>query len=374
MKKIGLLINPISGMGGSVGLKGTDGKDTLFKAIKLGALPNAPNKVIESLKELKEIQDQVMFITGAGELGENVLKQLGFKYELAYKESEGIIYTTEKDSENLLRNLINYDIDILLFAGGDGTARLVANIIKENIVCVAIPTGVKIHSSVFAINPKVAGKLTKEYLIEGLTTGLEEVVDLNEEMYRNNIVVTDLYGYLKIPRKEKYLQNKKAPTPLSQEETLQAISLDVIDNLENDIYYFIGAGTTTSYIMKKLSLDYSLLGVDVIRNRELIRRDCNEKDLLEFAKKGKCILYITPTGGQGFIFGRGNQQISDVVLRKIGKENIRILADISKLINLRGRPLIIYTGNDVIDDDFSGYYKVKIGYGRDMLYKVTNKF
>lgn len=373
MKRIGLLINPISGMGGSVGLKGTDGKKILEKAIKLGARSNAPSKAKETLKELRELKDKLLFFTGSGLLGEKILEKYDYNFVVVHKSSAEDEFTSENDSIQVLNKFLELNLDLIIFAGGDGTARMVTRIIANKVPCVAIPTGVKIHSPVFTINPMIAGKLALEFLENGLPTKIEEVVDLNEDMYRKDIVVTDLYGYLKVPYKKKYLQNKKAPTPLSEEEYIKSIALDIIDNMEEETYYLIGAGSTTNYLMNELGLKSTLLGVDIIQKGKLIKADCNEKQLLEIVEKHKCVLIISPTGGQGFLFGRGNQQISYKVLSKLDKEGIKIVSTIHKIIDLRGRPLIVYTGNDEVDKHLSGYYKVKTGYGRELIYKVTNK-
>lgn len=373
MKRIGLLINPISGMGGSVGLKGTDGKKILEKAIKLGARSNAPSKAKETLKELRELKDKLLFFTGSGLLGEKILEKYDYNFVVVHKSSAEDEFTSENDSIQVLNKFLELNLDLIIFAGGDGTARMVTRIIANKVPCVAIPTGVKIHSPVFTINPMIAGKLALEFLENGLPTKIEEVVDLNEDMYRKDIVVTDLYGYLKVPYKKKYLQNKKAPTPLSEEESIKSIALDIIDNMEEETYYLIGAGSTTNYLMNELGLKSTLLGVDIIQKGKLIKADCNEKQLLEIVEKHKCVLIISPTGGQGFLFGRGNQQISYKVLSKLDKEGIKIVSTIHKIIDLRGRPLIVYTGNDEVDKHLSGYYKVKTGYGRELIYKVTNK-
>lgn len=373
MKYIGLLINPISGMGGSVGLKGTDGLDILNKAIELGAKPLAPTKAYEALIELKEMSKDIFFYTGADKLGEGIVKELNYNYEVLYKSKLVNNFTTEEDSEKLINELQKKKIDLLIFAGGDGTARLVSKMIGTSIPCIGLPTGVKIHSPVFALTPTSGGKLALDYLKSKIPLRNTEVVDLNEDLYRKGVVVTDLYGYLNTPFKEQYLQNKKSPTPLTKEESLYAIALDIVDNMKENVNYLIGAGSTTSYIMKELGLQNSLLGVDIVRNKQLVASDCNENKILKEIKNYNNKLIITPTGGQGFLFGRGNQQISYKVLDYIGKENIIIISDIEKIIALKGRPLIVYTGKNEVDNYLSGYYRVKTGYKIEMMYRVSNK-
>ena len=255
------------------------------------------------------------------------------------------------------------EVDLILLVGGDGTARDIYRAVENRVVALGIPAGVKIHSGVYGNTPELAGELALLYLRdEVLTTKEEEVVDIDEEAFRNNLVRTTLFGYLKVPYKKELLQNKKAPTPLGEEASQRAIALDIIDNMEKDLYYLIGPGTTTRAIMDELNLPNSLLGVDIVKNKELVKLDCNENDIISILGNHKGKLIITPTGGQGYLLGRGNQQISPRVLEKIGKKNIVIIAHNSKIIDLRGNSFLIYTGDETTDKNLEGYYRVKVGY------------
>lgn len=190
MKVIGLIINPVAGMGGRVGLKGTDGKDILAKAKKLGAIMEAPSKALKALKRLMDIQEQILVLTSSGDMGENQCKQLGLKYEVVYKTGN---ITDSLDTINAAIEMEKREVDLILLVGGDGTARDIYRAVENRVVALGIPAGVKIHSPVYGNTPELAGELALLYLRdEVLTTKEEEVVDIDEEAFRNNLVRTTL--------------------------------------------------------------------------------------------------------------------------------------------------------------------------------------
>lgn len=370
MKKIGLIINPIAGMGGKVGLKGTDGEGILKKAIELGASMEAPGKARKGLEELIDIKEKIILITCKGNMGEYIANDLGFKSHVVYFSSGD---TSSEDTKKGAKKIFEEGVEILLFVGGDGTARDIYEVAGTEEVVLGIPAGVKIHSPVYGNTPENAGRLAFNYLTGGINkVSEEEVVDIDEEAFREDKMRTRLYGYLKVPVDKKFMQNKKAPTPLDEESTQRAIALDIIDNMEEDTYYIIGPGTTTRAIMELLNLPYTLLGVDILKNKQIAELDCSEEKILNHIKDKRSKLVLTPTGGQGYLLGRGNQQISHRVIGEIGKDNIIIISTNGKLINLRGEPLLVYTGNQTIDGKLKGYYRVKVGYETEKMYLVSN--
>ncbi len=371
MKKLGLIVNPIAGMGGRVGLKGTDGIDTLKKAKNLGAFEEAPKKAKKALEKLKEIKEDLLIITCSGKMGQEISEDYEFKTKVILNVEGN---STENHTILAARNMLEKEVDLLLFVGGDGTARDIYNAIGNKLVVLGVPAGVKIHSPVYASTPEKAGELARLYL-QGKKTRVkeEEVIDIDEEAFRNDIVNTRLYGYLKIPYEKNFVQNKKAPTPLNEELSKETIALDIIDHMEEDIIYIIGPGSTTRWIMTTLKLPYTLLGVDIILNKKMAKIDATEKDILNNIKNHPAKLVLTPTGGQGCLLGRGNQQISSDVIQKVGKENIIIVSANSKLVELRGKPLFVYTGDRDLDKYLQGYYRVKIGYKDEVMYKVTGE-
>ncbi|HML38838.1 MAG TPA: ATP-NAD kinase family protein [Bacillota bacterium] len=407
MKTIGLIINPIAGMGGRVGLKGTDGADILNKAIRLGALKEAPNTALGALRKLEPLREELRVLTASGDMGENQCRALGFRHEVVYQakalcgsadtggqELESGALTDSGDTEKAAGIMAELGTELILFAGGDGTARDIYRAVGTTPAVLGIPAGVKIYSPVYGNSPRAAGELACRYLCgENLPLKEEEVVDVDEDAVRGNRVITKLYGYLKVPFQREYLQNKKAPTPLSEAESRMAIALDVVDHMEKGKYYLIGPGTTAGAVMEALGLPNTLLGVDIIRDKALVKADCGEKDILDILGdeigqredkasyreggvdagngEGTGKLVIAPTGGQGYLLGRGNQQISPEVLRRIGKENIIILSVNSKIIDLQGSPLLVDVGDEAMNRKLEGYYRVKVGYGVDIMYRIS---
>lgn len=369
MKKIGLLINPIAGMGGRVGLKGTDGADIVKLAQERGAIPESSTKAIKALKQLLPLRDELLFLVAQGSMGEMAVREVGLRYDVVY---EAGAETHSVDSIQLLDKFRAMDVELVLFAGGDGTAGDVAKGIGLSIPVVGIPTGVKIHSPVFAITPEAAGQLALDYLTDSVLGLIEkEVIDIEETAFRRDEIVTEVFGYLTVPDNEAQLQNLKSPSPQDEADAQVSAALQVIDEMEDGVYYIVGSGSTTSRVLEELGIIGTQLGVDIIKDGELVAKDVYETEIMTIIGDQPTKLIVTPMGGQGYLFGRGNQQLSDKVLARIEKEDIIIVSTHGKINTLYGRPLWVYTGDAAIDEKLSGYYKIVLGYGRYAIYKVT---
>jgi len=370
MKKLGLIVNPIAGMGGRVGLKGTDGSRILEEAKKLGAKPQAQNRAIEALKKLEFLKDSIELITYPHPMGEKAAMSCGFSPKVI--GSFPATQTTAQDTQNAAKDMRDLEVDLLLFAGGDGTARDIYTAIGDSMVVLGIPAGVKIHSAVYACNPVRAGELARLYLEGKAKSILEaEVMDINEDDYRMGRLVAKLYGYLRIPFERRYLQRIKAGSAASEKYYQEAIAVSIVEDMSDDYLYIIGPGTTTRAVMERLNLDCSLLGIDLVYKKKLAGKDLNESELLEKIKGKKAKLIITPIGGQGYLLGRGNQQISPEVICQVGKHNIVIIATKQKINSLQGRPLLVDTGDRATDKLLNDYFKVITGYREAIVYKVT---
>lgn len=371
MIKIGIIINPIAGMGGIVGLKGTDGEETLNKAIELGSTPKSESMAKKALKELLPLKKDIIIITADSNMGEDIAKDLGFEVKVVYKRNSE--NTTSFDTKSACSKMLKEGLDLLLFSGGDGTARDISSVVDLDMVCLGIPAGVKIHSPVYAINPKSAGKIAYKYITGNIKhVNEQEVVDIDEEDYRKGRVNTRLYGYLKVPKETVLIQNRKAPTPLSEESAQQAIGLYIVDNMQDDVAYIIGPGTTTKSIMDILNTQNTLLGVDIVINKKIYKLDANCEDILNVVRNMKSKLIITPTGGQGYLLGRGNQQISAEVIKHIGKENIIPILTKQKLLNLKFKPLYVDTFDDDVNTLLDGYMRIVVGYNEQIMYAIKS--
>jgi len=364
--KIGFIVNPIAGMGGSVGLKGTD--NLYDEALRLGAKPVAPEKARQFLIYAMEYVLEHEIISCGGEMGEIILKSLNLKnYEIVYYPGGK---TTREDTIECAKILSNSSI--IVFVGGDGTARDIVKAIDEKVPILGIPSGVKMYSAVFASSVH-AGSETLRFFLEGKAQLMErELMDINEEMYRKNSLDIKLYGYAKVPYVPDYVQNSKAEIySTEEEEDKQGIAEFFIDTMDMDALYLLGPGTTVKKITELLNLNGTLLGFDALYKGKIIANDLNEKLILELLDKfNKITIVLTPIGNQGFILGRGNLQITERVLEKIRKEDIMILATPSKLSGIKN--LIIDIGDQVLEKKFTGYYKVITGYGRMKMYKVIS--
>lgn len=360
MKKIGFIVNPIAGMGGKVGLKGSDGADTIEKAKALGAKPESPDKAKRALKMLKEQQGEFTLHTLPGTLGEDEAKALGYTPEVVSMELSG----TAEDTKQGAKALLEEGIDVLLFAGGDGTARNVAEVVEEKIPVVGIPAGVKIHSAVYATSPENAGKVLLHFLeSDDVKTITADVMDIDEDAFREGRLSARLYGVMKVIEEPRLMQSSKAGSQGSDEDALAGMAEYVVEDMEQDVVYIVGSGSTTRHIMEKMDLDGTLLGQDVVVNQALVVKDATEQQILEAIDGKEAKIIISPIGGQGYLFGRGNQQISPAVIRQVGKKNIIVVSTPEKLKGLGDKPLLADTGDAELDKELEGYFRVVVAYG-----------
>jgi len=371
-KKLGLIVNPIAGMGGRVALRGSDGKETIRKAIELGSTPISPKRTVEALKRLMMIRDNIELITYPYNMGEEEAKESGFNPTVIGSITKG--ETTSSDTRKAAKEMAALKTDLLLFAGGDGTARDIYDAVAETIPVLGIPAGVKIHSAAYAINPLMAGELTVMYL-RGSNTSVNEVevMDIDEEVLREkDRISAKLYGYLKIPYERRMTQSPKEASCGGEQEAamMQAIAERIVNDMEKDWLYIIGPGTTTRSIMERLGLQNTLLGVDVVERKKIVANDVNEVQLIKIMDGKKAKIIITPIGGQGYIFGRGNQQISPEIIMRVGSDNIIVIATPMKIYSLMLKPLLVDTGDEDVDRLLKGYRKVVTGYREETVCKV----
>jgi predicted polyphosphate/ATP-dependent NAD kinase len=370
-KKLGLIINPVAGIGGRVGLKGSDGLEIQKRARRLGAVSAVCDRTIQALERLRPVAEHLDILTYPAEMGENAARACGFALQTIGEIEPGA--TTAQDTRTAAREALKLGARLLLFAGGDGTARDICRAVNVKLPVLGIPAGVKIHSAVFATNPANAGSLAAIYL-QGRIPALREaeVMDIDEEAYRRGQISARLYGYLKTPVKTGLVQNPKVAARPAESSAMAAIAREVVDRMEPDTLYILGPGTSTRAVTRLLGLAKTLIGVDVVLNRRLLAADVNEAQLIEFIRDKPARIIITPVGGQGYLFGRGNQQISPAVIEKLGKNNIIVIGTTEKIQALRGAPFLVDTGSRRVDEMLAGYLRVITGCGERIIYRIAN--
>lgn len=370
--RLGLIINPWAGIGGSVALKGSD--DMAQQALALGAVPMAQQRAKAALTELLPLKNQIKIYTFAADMGQDVAAALGFAVEVVGNAQS--VPSTAMDTEQAAAILVEGGVDLLLFAGGDGTARNICTVIanhhsQSHTTVLGIPAGCKIHSGVYAITPAAAGKVVAQMVRGELVTVQDaQVMDIDEVAFRAGTVRAKRYGEMQIPSELRYVQSVKTAGKESEELVLDDLAAYVASQMEDGVRYVMGSGSTVAAVMAELGLPNTLLGVDVIENGAVIAADVTALELLQLVQGHPCKLIITLIGGQGHIFGRGNQQLSPDVIRAIGRDNIMLIATKTKLQQLQGRPLISDSGDAQLDQQLQGMLKVLCGYNDYVMYRL----
>jgi len=369
LRRVGLIINPIAGMGGAVGLKGTDGTEIVKRARALGAENVSADRAKAFLRTFGALSNTIEFLTCPGEMGERVFQELKIPCKVIPGRTGE---TSAEDTKSAAKYMQKSDVAIIAFCGGDGTARDILDAVEQRVPVIGIPSGVKMHSGVFAVNPKAAAEIVTKFLWGELPLKEAEVADVDEEAFREGRLSARLYGYLIAPYEPTGIQGMKAPTPITDEvgENRRAIAKWVVEKMEDGVLYILGPGSTVKTINEVLNMEGMLLGVDLVLDKRMLHSDVNEREILEAISKRPARVVVSPIGRQGFIFGRGNQQISGRVLRKLGKEAVMIVSTREKLEGIE--VLRVDTGDSDIDALFRGIMRVLVDYGIFRAMKVES--
>jgi predicted polyphosphate/ATP-dependent NAD kinase len=353
--RIGFLINPIAGMGGRVGLKGTDA--VVEEAIRLGAEPVAPAKAAQTLRLLcKTLEGEarrvdLQWVTCSGAMGEDALRKAGFdKISILHETSAT---PTARDTVKATYALVQAGIDLILFCGGDGTARDITRITGEDVPVLGIPSGVKMYSGVFGVSPARTAEIIVRFVLGELPLAKVDIVDLDEEKYRKGEWSMRLFRSATTPYEPSYTQSAKA---LISESTDASVKSE------------IGPGSTVQIVAEHLGVRKTLLGIDAVLSGETVGHDLNEQGILKLLERHPVAeLILSPIGAQGFVLGRGNLQISPTVMRKIGLDRLTVIATPAKL--KRTPVLRVDTGDEALDEALAsrGYLSVITGYRRRRL-------
>ena len=393
--RVGLLVNPVAGLGGRVGLKGSDGTETVRRAIALGAVPQAGERAGAALGRMLERwppdRERPLVLAGSGLMGERVARDAGLA-PVIVGHLDPAEDSTAEDTRSIVAEMVAAGLDLLLVAGGDGTARDVCAAIGTTTPVLGIPAGVKLHSPVYATSPLAAGDLAAGFLAAAPArrrTALAEVIDLDEDAYRRGEIAPRLFGELLVPAEDRRLQARKTPSPLSDGAAAAGVAEGIARHLVPGGRCVLGPGSTVRAVAARLGVPKTLVGVDVVdvevgaplsigaapaKVALLVALDVGAADLERLVADVPSSLVVTPIGGQGFILGRGNQQLSPAVVRAVlaaaGRDGIMVAATPSKLASLQGRPLLVDSGDAALDMELSGYLSVVTGPDERTIYRV----
>ena len=371
----------MAGIGGSVALKGSDGAEIVGEARQRGAKLRAPDRAMRALKTLSASigSTDVALTTYPGPMGEDIARQCGFSPEVIGEIDPQL--TTPEDTESAARAMADKGLDMILFVGGDGTARNICNAVPFGQPVLGIPSGVKMHSGVYAITPEMAGELVcKLARSELVDIRPQEVRDIDEEAFRQGKVKARYYGELMVPEEGQFMQHVKSGGREVESLVLEDIAATLIENMEADDLYIIGPGSTTRGLMEALGLGNTLLGVDLVKDCKLLASDVTATEIEQAIAEtmtmtmtkanGMAKIVITPIGGQGHLLGRGNQQLTPKIIRQVGRDNLIVIATKTKITELNGRPLLVDSNDPALDRELSGYISVITGYRDQIFYPI----
>ena len=363
-RRIGLVVNPIAGMGGAVGLKGTDG-DNAARARELGADPVAAPRTRKTLEARAGTAQDIDWLTSAGNMGADCLAAAELPFDVVHDAAHAD--TGSADTRAAVQALLDHKVELVVFAGGDGTATEVLAIVDQRVPMLGIPAGVKMHSAVFAISPRAAADVIAAFVAAGDADALLDDAEVMDRPAGQPNASPVLLGYARTPIVPSLVQHGKAAGATG---SIESACDDAFERIRDEGLVLIGPGSTMLEIKRQLGFDGTLLGVDAVRNGEPVGIDLNAADILAIPDLSDAWLLMGVIGGQGFLFGRGNQQLSADVLRRIDRDRIVIVSSTEKLFALPERQLYVDTGDDAVDNSLAGYLPVTVGYRRRMQVRV----
>jgi len=368
--RIGLVVNPVAGLGGPVGLKGTDGQETVVEAMRRGSVAQAGARARRAMAILSTSIPGAGVIVAPGEMGAAHVADLSLTADTL---ELGAPTFTAEDTRRAVAAMKG--ADLIVFAGGDGTARDVASALPEGAGMLGIPCGVKMHSGVFAVSPEGAGHLLADLLKAPeriLWRDDAEIMDIDEASLRAGYLSPCLYGYARVPQAHTRMQAAKGGPRRNSSAALAGAAGAIVSEMAEDVLYIVGPGSSAGSVTQALGFTPTLLGVDAIRNREVVARDATAGMLRELAGEGEVRLVLGVTGQQGFVLGRGNQQIPPDLIRRAGLNGLIVLATEEKLSALAKPRLWIDTGEADLDADLVGFVRVRTDADKFMMLRLSS--
>jgi len=385
--RVGLIVNPVAGVGGAVGLKGSDGESTQREAFRLGAKTRSNVRAQTFLEHLQQLnvvsKKNILWFAPPGKMGGVALQQCDFAYTQVGAATNGGENTTALDTAHAVAELQKSKIDLLVFVGGDGTARDILSNVAPNLPVVGIPAGVKMHSGVFAVTPRTGAELLSRLVlgVEGsggfVAKAYREVRDyaapspkqLSPNDKEHQAIQVKTFGELCVPDLGGYLQQTKVGGLESEPLALEEIRAFMGEHLPTDRNIVFGPGSTIASIKQQQGIAATLRGFDVRHNDGQIDLDVSSSFLEALTRP---LLVVSFTRQQGFLFGRGNQQLSSIFLQTLTwQKDVFVVATRTKLNSLNGRPILVDTGNNELDHALSGLVEIIAGYDDLLLHRIT---
>ncbi len=370
-RRIGVLVNPDAGLGGRLGFKGSDGRAAEARAA--GAEDRSGPRMRQTIERCQNRFEDIEILTCSGRMGSD---WISIEHTVVFQTPEE---TSAQTTQDAVSTLCEAGIELLLYAGGDGTTRdIIEALPNSELPVIGVPGGVKMHSGCFAASPNAAAEVLIAWLDGDLLLARTEVMDLDEEVYRQGRWSVRMYGEAMMPASPRWMQGAKMRVQASEEdEVLEALGDHIREVLVEDSERLViwGSGGTLRTIAEGLGFKPTLLGIDATIGDEQVGTDVNEQTLLKLISdhEGGCTLLVSPMGGQGFLLGRGNLQLSPDVLRAIGIDAVLGVVTPAKMLTVA--QLRIDTGDSELDAEFQEkkYLKVLQGYRTNRLLKVTTE-
>ncbi len=354
-----------------MGLKGTDDQTILELARAKNVPPIAEIRASEFIQGIKDtVSKEFCFYTSNYKMGEDYLLGKNLDYKVVYRYQGET--STREDTTRASNRFIENNVDTIFFVGGDGTARDVFQITKDLIPIIGIPAGVKMLSGIFCTTVHSAVRTFGNLINEKYGRTWQEIIDVDEREYRVDKLYLKVYGYALTLEDNENIQGSKQEFTDQDIDNQERIAKYFVENIEEGTYYILCPGLTVKAIPKILNQPYTSLGVDILLDRRVIRLDLNEEQVIDVIKNKRTKIVVSPLGGQGVIFGRGNQQISSKILRIVGKENIVILSTERKLASIKRRYLIADVNDCEAREMLKGYFRVLVDYNVEKVIRIES--
>ena len=390
-RRIGIIVNPDAGLGGRLALKGSDGMAEIARS--KGAEDRAGPRMCEAFEHLFSIielslvaWDNVHWLLPKGRMGDSWIPEKMKIHGKWTNISDTPEITTAEDTINVVNSMIEENVEIILYAGGDGTTRDIIGALEEidsaSTPILGIPAGVKMHSGSFGASPRSAAEAFAAWFSGDLLIAQTEVMDLDETLYRKGEWVVKMYAEAMSPGSPRWMQGSKQRIErVSEIEILESLGDHLRETIEEDSELLViwGSGGTLRTLGESIGFTITVLGIDVTLGNENIGTDLDENQLIEvinnhksqFGENAKILTLLSPMGGQGFLIGRGNLQLSPTVIRLIGIDNILAIVTPAKLATLN--TLRIDTSDMDLDRQFQEkkYMKALQGYRTTRLIRIS---